>query len=393
MLTLSNLGTLNSVEMVLADGEIVIASESQHSDLFRGAAGAVGTLGVVTMIEIQLREATKFVETTYHPVSGGIDEAIKMFQDFTARPVDIDYVDGIMYSSTTGAIITGRMTDDRKEGLPIHRFSDARDPWFYLHVQECITKSAQPTQDLIPLPDYLFRYDRGGFWVGEEAFNYFSAVPFNSFTRWFLDDFLSTRMLYNALHASGQFERMIVQDLALPFDTAAEFVARMNGLLDIGPLWLCPLKQSPRPTMHPHLDEYEDDEITLKPMLNIGLWVKAPPTHDKFVEVNKEIEHILHELRGMKWLYAQTWSTESDFWSDFDRSWYDRLRSKYHAETLPTVHEKVAVNTTANTHRSWQEMVLAVWPMSGLYGIKRAIDSGDYLPARTATWKEWIPRS
>lgn len=39
-------------------------------------------------------------------------------------------------------------------------------------------------------------YDRGGFWVGDSAFKY-TMVPNTKLTRWFLDDFLHTRMLYN----------------------------------------------------------------------------------------------------------------------------------------------------------------------------------------------------
>ena len=101
--------TVNKVEIVLANGEIVTASESENADLFRGAAGAVGTLGVTTLVEIQLRKAARFVETTYHPVSS-MQEAITKLQDFTSQS-EFDYVDGIMYSQSHGAIITGRMTD------------------------------------------------------------------------------------------------------------------------------------------------------------------------------------------------------------------------------------------------------------------------------------------
>jgi delta24-sterol reductase len=67
--------TINYVEMVLANGEIVKASEKENTDLFHGAAGAVGTLGVVTLVELQLIEAKKYVGTIYHLVAG-MDEAI-----------------------------------------------------------------------------------------------------------------------------------------------------------------------------------------------------------------------------------------------------------------------------------------------------------------------------
>lgn len=49
-------------------------------------------------------------------------------------------------------------------------------------------------------------------------------LPFHRWTRWFLDDFLHTHMLYKALHASGHSKQFVVQDLALPYATATEFI-------------------------------------------------------------------------------------------------------------------------------------------------------------------------
>lgn len=385
--------TINKVQMVLPTGEVVMASEDQYSDLFHGAAGAVGTLGVTTMVEIQLRKASKFVETTYYPVRS-MQEAQQKLLELTSRPKEIDYVDGIMYSQTEGAIITGRMTDVPSKGLPVQRFSDPKDPWFYLYARERVANG--PVSDLIPLTDYLFRYDRGGFWVGAAAFDYM-GMPFNDYTRWFLDDFLHTRMLYNALHSSGQSEYMIVQDLALPYDTAAQFVERMDDMLGIWPLWLCPLKQSPYPTMHPHFNETSADG-TLKPMLNIGLWGKLPPNYrGGFVQANRDIESVLQELRGMKWLYAQTYFSEENFWKDFDRQWYTALREKYNAQSLPTVFDKVSVDVEAErkakASATASQKILDTWPISGFYGLSKAIQSGDYLPARNPAWKQWVPRT
>lgn len=152
--------------MVLANGDVVRCSENEREDLFRGAAGAVGTLGVVTLVEIQLQEAKKFVETTYHPV-GGMDEAIETLRKFTeGEDQGIDYVDGLMFSQDSGVIVTGRPTNETAEDLPVQRFSRPKDPWFYLHAQEQVKKRG-PAQETIPLPEYLFRYDRGGFWVRE----------------------------------------------------------------------------------------------------------------------------------------------------------------------------------------------------------------------------------
>jgi Delta24-sterol reductase len=379
--------TINHVEMVLANGDVVTCSDHEKPDLFHGAAGAVGSLGVTTLVELQLREAKKYVETTYHPVSG-MSEAIEKIEQLTSNP-QLDYVDGILFSKTQGAIISGRLTDDPKQNIPVQRFSNAKDPWFYLHVKDKITKTTGSVVEAIPLAEYLFRYDRGGFWVGASAFGYFK-MPFNHFTRWFLDDFLHTRMMYTALHASGHSKKYVVQDLALPYSTAEKFVDYTDTKFGIYPLWLCPLQQSPQPTMHPHTHETEADGRTLKPMLNIGLWGYGPSRHDEFVEANRNLEQKLRELGGMKWLYAHTYYTEKEFWEMYDKEWYEALRKKYDATSLPSVYDKVKVEIGAPPKvesSSLSNSILQTWPISGFYGIKKAIDSGSYLQARSSAWK------
>ncbi|KAF2089037.1 FAD-binding domain-containing protein [Saccharata proteae CBS 121410] len=380
--------TINWVEMVLANGEVVRCSKDERPDLFHGAAGAVGTLGVTTLVELRLQDAKKYVETTYHPVSSTA-EAVQKCKDFISQP-EHDYVDGIMFSKTQGAIVTGRLTDTPSENVPVQCFSDAKDPWFYLHVQDQVAKSpSAPSTEAIPLAEYLFRYDRGGFWVGRSAFDYFK-FPFNKWTRWWLDDFLHTRMMYTALHASGQSKEYVVQDLALPFATAEKFMDYTHESFGIYPLWLCPLKQSQLPTMHPHSAETEADGKALKPMLNVGLWGKGPSRHTDFIRLNRELEHKLRELGGMKWLYAHTYYSEDEFWQSFDRQWYEQLRKKYNAETLPSVYEKVKVKVEdekAAAERSWTEKLKGMWPLSGFYGIRKAIESGTYLQARASKWK------
>ena len=68
--------TINSVEIVLGNGDIITASDKENTDLFHGASGAVGSLGITTLLEIQLIQAKKYVKATYHSVRS-ISEAIE----------------------------------------------------------------------------------------------------------------------------------------------------------------------------------------------------------------------------------------------------------------------------------------------------------------------------
>lgn len=408
--------TINNVEMVLGNGDVVKASREERADLFRGAAGAVGTLGVTTLMELKLIEARKYVRTTYHRTSS-IAEAVARVRAETEDPEN-DYVDGILFSKDHGVVVTGRMTDDKPADCKPQTFSGAWDPWFYLHAKDCTealpsrqtlaeSASSEAADDspaaavqkssfteYVPLAEYLFRYDRAGFWVGAQGWTYFKLVPFNKWTRWFLDDFIHTRMMYRALHASGESARFVVQDLGLPYDKAEEFVNYTTEEFNIWPLWLCPLKPAAQPTFHPvtgsssSTSEQSQQQLSA-PMLNIGLWGWGPASFDEFVNKNRALEDKLHSLNGRKWLYAHTYYPESDFWNIYNKSWYDALREKYHATTLPSVYDKVKIDVEANrlNRENFRQSAKGKWPVGGLYGIWKAIQSGDYQLHRRALWK------
>jgi delta24-sterol reductase len=295
-------------------------------------------------------------------------------------------VDGVLFSKDHGAIVTGEMTDDLPPNTQPQTFSSPWDPWFYLHVESATRSSTEPVVEYIPLAEYIFRYDRGGFWVGRSAFQYM-RFPFNKLTRWFLDDFCHTRMLYRALHASGIATRYIVQDMALPYPNAEKFINYTDETFNIWPIWLCPLKQSPQPTMHPHTKgDLADDQ-----MLNIGLWGFGPSDPSTYLAKNRALEKTLGELGGMKWLYAHTYYSKDEFWSQFDREWHESLRKKYRADgALPGVYDKVHVDIAKYAelaNKDWGLRVKNIWPLGGFWGIWKSIKSKDYMLHRNATWR------
>ena len=173
--------TVNWVELVLADGQVVRASPAENPDLFQGAAGAAGTLGITTLIELRLIPAQRYVKTTYRPTRT-IQQTVREIQEQVIdHRNEHDYVDGIVFSRGSGTIITGVMTDEKPPSVPEQTFNGPWDPWFYLHVRDRLKAGGEhPLVDYIPLTDYLFRYDRVGFWVGLDAFWYFALVPFNA---------------------------------------------------------------------------------------------------------------------------------------------------------------------------------------------------------------------
>lgn len=235
-------------------------------------------------------------------------EAMTGFKEFMQDP-ETEYLDGVVYSREHILVCVGCMTDSAPEKTSMTRFTRAKDEWFYVHdAQKGFNSSSSvPTTDYIPMCDYLFRYDRGGFWVGTYAIRYF-LLPFYWITRYLIDQMMHTRVLYHVLHASGHSRFFFIQDVAVPFIAAAEFLDWLGEGQNFGcyPIWICPFKNSPGVMESGYVrgDDY---------LMNFGLW--APSTHNRrdFVSQNRRLEQKVHSLHGKKWLYAHTYYTEDEF--------------------------------------------------------------------------------
>jgi FAD/FMN-containing dehydrogenase len=382
--------TINWIEMILANGELVRASSSERPDLFYGAASSFGTLGVTTLLEVQLIEAKTYVALSYHPVSS-ISEAQTVIEEAT-NVVSNDYLDGIMFAQDRGVICIGRLTNDVDEGVKVQKFTRPTDPWFYIHVDRMMKKRSSPITEAVPVVDYLFRYDRGGFWVAKYAYTYF-ITPFNRITRFIFDYFMHTRVMYHALHQSGLAAQYIIQDVAIPYPKAKEFMSYLETSFKSYPIWLCPLKQSGKAIASTHSLQADKRKQKLpEHMLNFGVWGPGPKRREEFVAWNRQFEGVVHRLGGQKWLYAHAYYTEQEFNEIYNREDYDALRKKHHASYLPTVYDKVKVDIEKEQktlRESWVAWLLAyfwgIWPLTGLYGVYKALLGGDYLLPSTSS--------
>ncbi|KXG53331.1 FAD-binding, type 2 [Penicillium griseofulvum] len=406
--------TVNWIEIVLADGQVVKAYNDRagpehadkRSDLFWGTASSFGTLGVVTLLEIRLKKSQPLVELKYY-VESNMKDAVRVFEEASADP-SMEYLDGIVYARDKIVVCAGRQVEHSSVVKPRY-FTRRQDDWFYLHVERIANSkisdrdSKPDAVDYIPLTDYLFRYDRGGFWVARYAYDYF-CVPFTFLTRWILNRFMHTKVMYHALHVSGLGRRYIIQDVGVPVSTAAEFLDWLDRPENFGqyPIWLCPLPPGSAGGLEGQSVDSKGENINPQrsQLLNFGVWGPAATTDPAgFVAQNRQLEHKVHSLGGKKWLYAHTYYTEDEFWNIYNKPAYDSLRAKYHAQHLPSLYEKVRVGESdlPGPHRGefesgwkgWIKRVLwDVWPFCGLYGVYRAWRGGDYLLQKESTKKK-----
>jgi delta24-sterol reductase len=312
-------------EIVLGDGTKVIASRTEHADLFWGMSCAFGSLGVMTLLKVRLVPATKNVRLRYYPARSH-QEAVQKIQSFSKDAAD--FIDGIMFSKTSGVVMLGNYYDGTD--LPKASFSHFYDDWFYIHAENVIAHQ-EYYEEVIPLKDYLFRYDRGGFWTAKLGF---SRMPFNRFTRVLLSGLFKTRTLLKLLHASDYSYVYMTQDLCLPEERVLEFINFVDQEYEIYPLWLCPLKPARE-------DTFSCTAIDTDLVINVGVWGAMKQAEGTFTERNRRLEHEVATLGGRKVLYAHSYYTEEEFWKIYDNESYTKLRKKYYAsQVFPNLYQK-----------------------------------------------------
>lgn len=95
----------------------------------------------------------------------------------------------------------------------------------------------------------------------------------------------------------------------------------------------------------------EDAGAKQERLLDVGVWGPGPTSYAAFVAANRKREHKARELSGMKWLYAHAYYKEAEFWDIHHRRWYEVLRAKYDATSLPSVYNTVKVDVDGDGER------------------------------------------
>lgn len=306
---------------LLINGKLYTVSREKDPDLFWGVSGSYGTLGILTRVRLSLIKAKKAVRLK-------IIEADPF--PYFSNPPDCDFLDAVRFKEQTFVILG--FWSDEKPTQKLRSYS----PWFYqqLESKECVLSTK----------DYLFRFDRGAFWMGryllskkmvrhallrESPQKTVAAIdrePGPLF-RHLLGWACSSSTLYRALHTIPQ--EMIEESFFIhDFYTPPEQVETFLSCNTIYPIWLCPVKGSHKPQfLSPH---YGRDS-----WVNVGLYGAYQDSLDEW--------HA--SLGGRKMLYSSTTLERVVFEKIYHENRYQELRKKFSAEkNFPHLYDKVKWN-------------------------------------------------
>lgn len=341
-----------SYELLLGNGELVRVDPQKNSDLYYGLAGSYGSLGLLTSVEMALVPALPWVEASY--LLFDRREQLMAYLDHVCQSEQPpDFLEAVLITAQSGVVIEGRM--QKSCGKNIYKVSRPWSKWFFQHLKEI---PASSYRESIPLSDYLFRFDRGAFWMGyyildpKLLFNYFSQS--NSFFKTdklrfhqerrllsrCIGSFLSSQGLFSALHAlpeSWLTDTFIIQDFYIPMNHLNEFIQNVEEEVGLFPLWLCPIKNTDTPQL---FSPHQNERCSPGWMVNVGIY-GMPNQGKNGRSATSYLEKLAHSLNGRKMLYGHSYYSTEHFWEIYPKEHYQKLRSSYAAERWVSIEEKV----------------------------------------------------
>jgi len=313
------------MDILTGTGEVVTASPTENSDLFRAFPNSYGTLGYSVRIKIELEPVKPFVELRHLRFNALEDLFAAMDRIIETGGHDggpVDYLDGVVFSADESYLTLGFQT-----GTPGPVSDYTGQQIYYRSLQH----PEGEKHDRLTIHDYLWRWDTDWFWCSR-AFGaqdprirrfwprrlrrssfYWKLIGYDQ--RFNIADRIEKR------NGRPPLER-VVQDIEVPIGRAAEFVDWFLTNVPIEPIWLCPLRLR------------EDASWPLYPIrahhtyVNIGFWSSVPagPTEG---HTNKLIERKVSELQGHKSLYSDAYYSPEEFDELYGGETYKTVKKTY----------------------------------------------------------------
>lgn len=310
------------LEMDVLTGSGEVVTTKPGDELFDAFPNSYGSLGYATRLRIELEPVPAHValrHVRFHDAGSLADAVTRVVEDRAWAGERVDGLDGVAFSPDELYLTLARWTD---EPGPTSDYTGQQV--FYRSLQE-------RASDRLTVHDYLWRWDTDWFWCSR-AFGAQHPLVRRVWPRrlrrsdvyWklvALDRRLGVADRLDRRAGRPQGER-VVQDVEVPVDRLAEFLAWFDREVGTRPVWLCPLRLRRRD------DEGGDRPWPGYPLdpgttyVNVGFWgiVNVGPDAPTS-PCNRAIEAQVSALGGHKSLYSEAF---------YERAEFDRLYGGAH---------------------------------------------------------------
>jgi hypothetical protein len=183
----------------------------------------------VLCAEVECITAKPMVHVNIFAFQNDTEAGLQMIQSLCAKS-DVDFVEALQYPSGLMAVMAGTLVDSALDDGPIFHPDNSSEQWFYEYIESACKRKQQHVN--IPIKSFLFRYDRGAFWMARPLRFQFNpsfilrSVPLlplfvithdNIICRFLFRKFFSSRFLFSLLrkaHPAVVARKMVLMDVS-----------------------------------------------------------------------------------------------------------------------------------------------------------------------------------
>lgn len=325
--------SVTEFDVLTGDARVLtVRPDGEHAELFTGFPNSYGTLGYALRLRIELMPVRPYVHLTHerHPT---VEAAAARLAELAADPA-VDFLDGVHFAPAETYLTVGRFTDTAPA------VSDYTGAAIYYQ------SLRQRREDHLRVRDYIWRWDTDWFWCSAAFGAQHPAVRRVWPRRWrrsdvywrlvALEDRWGVKRAYDRARGRPERER-VIQDVQVPVERLAEFLAEFRREVGLTPVWLCPVRVRDPARRSPL---YPLDPASL--YVNIGFWgtvplaAGQPPT-----EHNRRVERLVARLDGHKSLYSSAYYDRDEFDARYGGATYRALKARYDPNgRLPELYDK-----------------------------------------------------
>lgn len=287
----------NVIEYEIINDDGIIEVVDENHKLFHIIPGSYGSTCIITAIKSRICKIKPNINIEFFRTNS--IESVDIYDD------SYDFIEGVILNKNDYVIIKGYYTTNKPTHNLQHRFS--RLFFDFVKDREC-------GSIVLTYYDYIFRWDRGSFWVAHNKnISYTQQILYSNIMGCIdlsFDDKLSTENLYKHARKKDNISResnSMYQDIMIPFDNFKNFKNFNDDYLKIYPIWLLPIESNVKQS-EPYGLKKETKYV------NFGIYGSIQHIGFDFIEINKNIEKKAIELNGIKTLYSQSYYDDNEFY-------------------------------------------------------------------------------
>ncbi len=325
--------TALEIEVLLGDGRIVTCTpDNEHADLFFGFPNSYGTLGYALRVKAKAVPVQPYVRLEHLPFT----DAERFFAALgeRLRAGEADFIDGTVFSPQRDVPHARAL-----------RAAGARHERLHLSSTSTTARSGNGARTISPCATIIWRWDTDWFWCSKNLLAQNPLVRRLAYGRKRLGSRTYTKIMrWNSRvgltkkleRLAGLHSESVIQDVDIPLERAAEFLAFYARAIGLWPQWICPIGPAPH-----------SGAFTLYPMrpgwyVNFGFWdMKRTREAHPRGHFNRLVEEKVGALGGIKSLYSESFFPEDEFRRIYGGDAYAALKRKYDPQgAFPGLYEK-----------------------------------------------------